>query len=209
MRVCDSSPSTNQPDWNRVWVAGVVFLQEADERGQGHHAADHRCRLEVAGAPRHNGQHREQQVEGVDVAVPQVQPAGHGCVVAHQVVTAAAADVLRLAGVEPIRVAAQAGQQGLGFFHRGGLERPGQVGRHVLADRRVAEQLKAEVAQEVSGEAPPPQARQEVGVQYGMWHRAAPVKRQHPEYPPTSPVLRLGQQILSLPETLLQNSAPA
>ncbi|MNS94488.1 hypothetical protein D3C72_1287080 [compost metagenome] len=55
-------------------LVGFAFLPEAQQRRQHHHGENHHGGLEVFGQPRDHRQQRQQQVERVFVAVPQVNP---------------------------------------------------------------------------------------------------------------------------------------
>jgi hypothetical protein len=111
-------------------LVGARLLQEAQHRRQHHHAADHQRGLHVLGHVRDQRQHREQQVERIAVALPQVRPPRQRLLVAHLVAAQALAQHLRVAFAQALRRAAEHDEHLAGVGARCGGQRLRDVGRH-------------------------------------------------------------------------------
>ena len=62
-------------------LVGFGLLPETHQGRQQHHRPDDYCGLDILGYVRDNRQHRQQQVERVFIAVPEVPPPGQGLLV--------------------------------------------------------------------------------------------------------------------------------
>lgn len=155
-------------------LVGLGLLPETQQRGEHHHRADHDGALHVLGQIGDDGQQRQQQVEGVLVAVPQVHPPGQRLFVFDLVQADAGTYSLGLCLGQTIEMAVQLLQQCVSLGHGGTDQGLGERRRHFAADTSPGQGVQKRPAAEVPGQVTGAQEACEQLFQQCEFHSCSP-----------------------------------